>query len=77
MGEYVKDAVLTGDFDSLPLIRLVELTIHSIQHDRPLFSNLLDEPAFYRKHFYIWVREALSEKQKLAQIEEAGLFSEE
>jgi hypothetical protein len=77
MQEFIKDAILANEFPDLSLIRLVELTIHSIQNERPLFPCLLDEPAFYRKHFFYWVREALEEKKMLEQIQARDPFNEE
>jgi hypothetical protein len=77
MQEYVKDAIITNEFRDLVLIRLVELTIYSIQADKPLYINPLDEPAFYRKQFNLWVREALEEKKALEQAERFDPFSEE
>jgi len=65
MEETVKDAILVGSFDDLALLRLVEVTTASIQEDRPLFTTILAEPAFYRKYFVRWVREALEEKHAL------------
>jgi hypothetical protein len=74
MEEYVKDCLLTNEFTDLVLLRLVELTIASDQEGRPLFSNLLSEPVFFRKHFRLWVSEALEEKKALDQ--QADPFSE-
>ena len=70
MEEYVKDAILTNEFTDLVLLRLVELTIASDQESRdnlcrPLFSSVLQEPVFFRKHFRLWVIEALEEKRTL------------
>lgn len=70
MGEYVKDAILTGDFHDLVLLRLVELTIAADRTKEPLFSSLLQTPAFFRKYFAAWVREALEEKQEMERLPE-------
>jgi hypothetical protein len=77
MQEFIKDAILTNEFRDLPLVRLVELTVYSIQNERPIFPCLLDEPAFYRKHFSYWVREALEEKKMLEQMQARDPFGEE
>ena len=73
--EAVKDHILTGEGD--PSLRLlVELTAVSIAEERPLFPNPLEEPAFFRKFFKIWVREGLQERGKLEaaeqEVEKAG-----
>ena len=69
--EAVKDHILTGDGD--PVLRvLVDLTAASITEERPLFPNLLEEPAFFRKYFKSWVREGLLERAKLQAAEEAA-----
>ena len=62
--EVVKDYILTGGGD--PTLRLlVDLTAVSITEERPLFPNPLEEPAFFRKFFKVWVREGLQERAKL------------
>ncbi len=76
MQEFVKDAILTGELDDINLIQLVDLTIYAIQNEKSLFLSPLDEPAFYRKKFYIWVREALEEKKALLQAEQFDPFRE-
>ena len=65
MEEYVKDCILTNEFTDLTLLRMVELTIYSIQNERPLFPTLMQEPAFYRKSFRMWVNEAMEEKRAM------------
>lgn len=62
--EIVKDAILTGELNDGVLATLVEMTIYSILNDRPLFANSLDEPAFYRRYFYRWVKEGIDEVRK-------------
>jgi len=74
MEEYVKDAILVNEFHDLVLLRLVELTIAAVRTDRPLFSSLIEEPAFYRKYFQVWVREALDEKEKLIASQHEDVF---
>ncbi len=76
MEEHVKDAILTDEFSDLVLLRLVDLTITAIQEERPLFPNLLEEPAFYRKNFRLWVREAMEERKALEQAQEGPLLEE-
>jgi len=49
------------------LNHLVELSIASHRDGRPLFSNILDEPAFWRRHFHRMVKEVLDEEQALQQ----------
>jgi hypothetical protein len=41
------------------------LTIASIEERRPLFQSILDEPAFWRRHFYRWIKEFLEEEDAL------------
>ncbi len=77
MEEVVKDAVLTGEFSDLVLLRLIDLTATSIQDKRPLFPGLMDEPVFYRKYFYPWVNEALEEKKTMLAAQTRDVFSEE
>ncbi len=74
MGEFVKDAILLNEFHDLVLLRLVELSIAAIRTERPLFSSLIEEPAFYRKYFQVWVREALDEKDKLLSSQSEEVF---
>lgn len=76
MEDHVKDAVLTNEFQDLVLLRLVELTIAADRSDLPLFHNLLATPAFFRKHFQAWVREALEERRVLEQAQQAAAFME-
>lgn len=66
MAEQVKDAILLNEFDDLVLLRLIEMTVASIRSGRPMFPNVLDEPAFFRKYFRAWVEEALDERDRLA-----------
>ncbi len=55
---------MTGEFDDGVLASLIELTVYSILNDRPLFDRPLDEPAFYRRYFYRWVKEGIVEVRK-------------
>ena len=68
--EAVKDFILTGEGDDAVLRLLVELTAASITEGRPLFPNPLEEPAFFRKWFKLWVQEGLLERGALQQAEE-------
>ncbi len=74
MEEFVKDAILLIEFHDLVLLRLVELSIAAIRTEQPLFSSLIEEPAFYRKYFQVWVREALDEKDKLLSSQSEEVF---
>ncbi len=74
MEEFVKDAILLNEFHDLVLLRLVELSIAAVRTERPLFSSLIEEPAFYRKYFQVWVREALDEKDKLLSSQSEEVF---
>jgi hypothetical protein len=44
---------------------LIEVTIASIEEKRPLFPSILEEPAFWRRHFYRWIKEYLEEEDAL------------
>jgi len=44
---------------------LIEVTIASIEEKRPLFSSILEEPAFWRRHFHRWIKEYLEEEDAL------------
>lgn len=74
MEEHIKDAILVNEFHDLVLLRLIELTVASIRSGRSLFRNLMDEPAFYRKYFQVWVHEALEERDKLQSAQEEDGF---
>lgn len=74
MEEQVKDALVTNEFQDLVLLRLVELTVSAIRTERPLFSNLMQEPSFFRKYFQTWVREALEEREKLMASQQENVF---
>ncbi len=67
--EAVKDFILTGEGDGV-LRLLVDLTAASITEERPLFPNPMEEPAFFRKWFKVWVREGLVERGKLQQVQQ-------
>jgi hypothetical protein len=58
-------AALGGDSDDLVLNTLIEVTIASIEEERPLFGSILEEPAFWRRHFYRWIKEYLEEEDAL------------
>jgi len=61
------------------LNNLVELALASIREKRPLFHGILEEPAFWRRHFFRWVKdwveeeEALSAAQHNAMLELMGI----
>ena len=44
---------------------MLELAVYSILNDRPLFDQPLDEPAFYRRYFYRWVKEGIEEVRNM------------
>lgn len=68
-----------GDSDDLVLNNLVELALASIREERPLFRGILEEPTFWRRHFFRWVKnwveeeEALSQAQHNAMLEVMGI----
>lgn len=62
----MKNAVLDGTEDVV-LSQLLEITRASIRLERPVFSNLVEEPTFYRRHFVRWVREAMDERDVTTQ----------
>ena len=74
MEEYVKDAILTDEFDDLVLLRLVELAVAADREEQPLFPSILQTPVFFRKYFSYWVREALEEKKGMEQPPEGGTY---
>ncbi len=77
MEEHIKDAILANEFTDLVLLRLVELTLSSIQEERPLFPGLIEEPVFFRKYFHLWVSEALEEKKAMEQARAVDPFTGE
>ncbi len=68
--EAVKDFILTGEGEDPVMRLLVDLTAASITEERLLFPNPLEEPAFFRKWFKVWVREGLVERGKLQQAQQ-------
>jgi hypothetical protein len=64
MEDVVKDAILTGEVTDIVLSNLIEITTYSKVSDRPLFSDPLVEPVFYRRYFSRWVVEGLEERMK-------------
>lgn len=58
-------AALGGDSDDLALNNLVELALASIREERPLFRGILEEPAFWRRHFFRWVKNWVEEEEAL------------
>jgi hypothetical protein len=66
----VNDAVLTETTEDPVLAFLIEVTMASIETGRPLFSNLFDEPIFYRRHFRKWVEQSLREADQIRKIQE-------
>ena len=53
------------------LSTLLEMTVVSITENRPIFENVADEPVFYRRHFYKWVK-AIIDEEKAIQQSNAG-----
>ncbi len=72
MEEQVKIAARDGS-DDLTLNLLVETTIASILEKRPLFPSIAEEPLFYRRYFYRWVKEALDDEAALRKAQQDGL----
>jgi hypothetical protein len=72
MEELVKQTVRDGS-DDITLNLIVEMTIASIHEKRPVFSNLSDEPLFYRRYIYRWVREALNEEAAIRSAQDDAL----
>jgi len=64
MSNEVKDVILTGDTSDAVLANMIEITVDAIVTGRPLFTNPLTEPDFYRKHFSKWVQEGVNEAKK-------------
>ena len=73
MEDEVKDAILTGISEDVVLLGLIEITLESINSGRPIYTNPLTEPSFYRKHFRRWVEDGLDEARRLSeQTKQAG-----
>ena len=72
MEEEVKIAVREGS-DDIALNLLIEMTIASIREKRPIFATLAEEPLFYRRYIYRWIKEALNEQAALDDAQQAGL----
>jgi len=70
-------AAIGGDSNDLVLNSLVELTVASLRDKRPLFNNILDEPALWRRHFRRMVQDVLDEEDSLqaAQTEAMRVLS--
>jgi len=64
----VHDAIVEDEIDDIILATLLEVAINTDGKGKPLFSNALDEPLFYRQHFIPWVNEGLRIRRE---IEEA------
>jgi hypothetical protein len=55
------------------LLGLIEITLESLNSGRPIYTNPLTEPSFYRKRFRRWVEAGLGEARKLTeQMKQAG-----
>ncbi len=63
--ENVNDAILTSHTEDTILALLIEITTVALVENRPLFSNPLDEPIYYRRFFKKWVQDGLNEAVKL------------
>ncbi len=72
MEEEVKIAVRDGS-DDPALGLLVEMTLASILEKRPVFPSLAEEPLFYRRYIYRWVKEALDEEAALRNAQQYAL----
>lgn len=72
MEEAVKVAVKEGT-DDMALSLLVETVLASINEKRPVFSTIAEEPLFYRRFFYRWVKEALEDEAALNKAQQYGM----
>jgi hypothetical protein len=72
MEEAVRNCV-HGEVTDAVLGLIVELIVTSLQAERPLFPNPLDEPIFYRRYLKRWVEEELEQEQAIASKQEADL----
>ena len=70
MAEAVYDAITTNSTSDPILAVLLELAITSIQDNRPIFPNPIDEPLMYRRYFLKWVTEGLEDAAKLQRAQE-------
>ena len=66
----VKDAIVTGITEDRVLDQILLIVINAIQTGRQLYSNPLEEPAFYQKYLRRWVDEGLEELMKVKRLEE-------
>jgi hypothetical protein len=66
MEDVVREATSNGTEDSV-LAFLVEVVRTSILDGRPIFSNILDEPVFFRKYFREWVSNQMNADQAAQQ----------
>jgi hypothetical protein len=72
--EATNDAILTGSTDDIVLKTLIDLAAYSLEQERPLFPNPLDEPILYRR-FSCWVIDGLRELKKASEILESSQAS--
>jgi hypothetical protein len=66
-------AALGGDSDDLVLNHLIELTLASIRDERPLFQSIMEEPAFWRRHFRRWMKAWIEEEETLQDVQAQAL----
>lgn len=64
MSDAVEEAILTKVTSDPVLAVLIDITLASIQENRPLFPNLMDEPILYR-HFKEAVSRGLENLKKI------------
>ena len=70
--EIVQVACEDGTSD-LVLGLMIEVTVRSINTDRPLFNNPFTEPIFYARYFKPWVQETLGKEDVMGQMHAAAL----
>jgi hypothetical protein len=68
----VNDAMITGATEDPVLRLLIDLTVSSIVTGRPLFTNPLQEPMFYARHFQRWVQEGIEDAAQIEKVIEKG-----
>jgi len=64
-------AAVGGDSDDLALNSLIEISVAAHRDKRPLFQSILQEPAFWRRHFHRIVGEVLGEEDALREATNA------
>jgi hypothetical protein len=52
---------------------MIEITMRSINTERPLFDNPLTEPLFYARYFKPWVQETIGKEDIMSAMHAAAL----